>query len=311
MQRQVISPAQRDLIDRIAGPGRLPDVVVDPGAPGVVAEDPVTGDLTIVFPDDFSNGGGSRSPFGPGQGPPTHTGPSPDLDDAVSVPISIAAPGDDLRDFTGGVFNPVDKGVSIGMPLGPGLPAAVAPILLSRLLILLPSFFRNRVLTFFRAFSQNAVIAWERLPNWMRVAMVAVGLTGVGIVVDEVFFDGPNLPVPGDVGGHLPEMPGGGHIVGTWQANGVIFYRLSDGKLAVQNKHGRWKVWRPKKPIVLMPGGAGDLRTLLRADAVLNKQAKKIAAMLNRRTGGSRRKSAEKTPSTIVLAQDGSKITQI
>ena len=82
------------------------------------------------------------------------------------------------------------------------------------------------------------------------------------------------------------------HIVSSWVANGVTFYRLFDGKLAVMNKKGRWKVWRPKKPIVIMPTGAVSLKVLLRADAVLNRQSKKIAAMLNRRAP--RRKSPAK-----------------
>jgi len=106
----------------------------------------------------------------------------------------------------------------------------------------------------------------------------------------------PNVNVLGPgmgegMDGHL-DIPGvhlGAHVIGSWNTNpanpelGVTFYRLSDGKLAVQSKKGRWKVWRPKKPIVLFADGAGDLKTMLRADAALNKQAKKIAAFLNRR----------------------------
>jgi len=72
-------------------------------------------------------------------------------------------------------------------------------------------------------------------------------------------------------------------VVSSWDANGVIFYRLDDGRLAVQNKHGVWKIWRPKKPIVLFATGAEDLSTLLRADRVLAKQAAKIAKMLRQR----------------------------
>jgi hypothetical protein len=89
-------------------------------------------------------------------------------------------------------------------------------------------------------------------------------------------------------------------VVGSWVANGVTFYRLADGKLAVQNKKGRWKVWRPKKPIVLYADGASNLKTMLRADKALNKQAKKIAAMLNRRAPKRRTSKKDDQPTIIV-----------
>jgi len=160
---------------------------------------------------------------------------------------------------------------------------------------------------------------WSALPGWARTALVGVGL-GVGA---EAILTGDipliTLPGQGDGGDGLPaligpvlgadlDVPGvhlGAHVVGSWIANGVTFYRLSDGKLAVQNKKGRWKVWRPKKPIVLMPSGANDLRTLLRADAVLNRQSKRIAQMLNRRAGARTRKAPKVVEKTVVVATDG------
>jgi len=312
-----LTPEQATLINRIAGPQalireieRTGAVVPFAGRPGgEVAEDPVTGNLTIVFSNDFSNG------FTPSDPDPMTTGQDmlpPHLQNPVwteeppGLPVMASDPGQDLRDVP---FAGTGGGV-LASPL-PG-PGASPTILLSRLLVLVPAILRGNVSSFFRQFSRNSVIAWQQLPGWMRTALVAIGLGGATITIDQLFFDnGDNLPAVGDIGGHLMEQGIAAHIVGTWVANGVTFYRLSDGKLAVQNKLGRWKVWRPKKPIVLMPGGAGDLRTLLRADAVLNKQAKKIAAMLNRRTGGSRRKPAEKAPSTVALASDGSRVAQI
>ena len=93
-------------------------------------------------------------------------------------------------------------------------------------------------------------------------------------------------PLPGGLGAD-PAMvlPMGGTVVSSWEANGVTFYRLADGRLATQNKHGRWKVWRPKRPVVLHRTGPGarDLGTLLEADAVLQKGAKRIARMLRAR----------------------------
>jgi len=90
------------------------------------------------------------------------------------------------------------------------------------------------------------------------------------------------------------------HVVGSWVANGVTFYRLADGKLAVQNKRGRWKVWKPKKPIVLYADGASSLKMMLRADRALNKQAKKIAAMLNRRAPRPKSRKKDDNPTIIV-----------
>jgi len=161
---------------------------------------------------------------------------------------------------------------------------------------------------------------WDNLPGWARTALAAVGF-GVGV---DLALDIPGIP--GDslirdvIGGgddlgrgdHLPQhmVDGhlGAHIVGSWQANGVTFYRLSDGKLAVQNKKGRWKVWRPKRPIVLMPGGATNLKTLLKADKLLNTQAKKIAVMLNRRAPRSKKAATSQGKSTVI-ASDGKVIS--
>ena len=97
--------------------------------------------------------------------------------------------------------------------------------------------------------------------------------------------------VPGTIvpGGH--EHIGGEVIVGSWTANGVTFYRLSSGKLAVQRKNGTVRIWRPKKPIVIFSGGAGNLRTMLRADKALDSQAKRLKKFLARRAPSRRRSS--------------------
>lgn len=153
---------------------------------------------------------------------------------------------------------------------------------------------------------------WDALPGWARTALATIG---IAVAVD-MSLDVPGIPGEsaildvlgggGDLSHETPHMVDGhlgAHIVGGWTANGVRFYRLSDGKLAVQNKRGRWKVWRPKKPVVLMPGGATNLRTLLKADKILNAQAKKIASMLNRRAPRSR-KSPQKADNPVVIVQN-------
>ena len=168
---------------------------------------------------------------------------------------------------------------------------------------------------------------WNSLPSPVRAGLTQLGI-GIGAMVA---FNGdiPFITLPGQGGGADAAQEGVGgdlsravdiqigttnplqsvQVVGTWMANGVTFYRLADGKLAVQNKKGRWKVWRPKKPIVLYSDGASNLKTMLRADKALNKQAKKIAAMLNRRAP--RRKSAPVSHSTPVVLGNNARIVDV
>lgn len=239
---------------------------------------------------------------------PTQPAPEP-----VPAPVPLPLPdeggpvvvndGVDTRDLPGG--EPVTLPGGVATAASAGLIAMAMRILLG---------FMGRATTI-------AGIHWNRLPGWARLALSSVGI-GVGtVLVAGALEDGSNGERPSIPGGplvstdpmHDPHMIDGhlgAHIIGSWVANGVTFYRLSDGRLAVQNKRGKWKIWRPKKPIVLMPTGAGDLRTLLRADAVLNRQSKKIAAMLNRRAP--RKARAPKAEGkAIIVAQDRSRVVDI
>lgn len=149
--------------------------------------------------------------------------------------------------------------------------------------------------------SPGAVTAatWNLLPLWAKTALIQGGI-GIGSVVAfDALFGGDSdggAALPAIIPGLTPTMhadvPGvhlGAHVIGSWNTNpsnpalGVTFYRLSNGWLAVQNKKGRWKTWKPKKPVVLYAGGTKNLKTLLRADAIITKEAKKLQSMLNRR----------------------------
>jgi len=222
----------------------------------------------------------------------------------AGLPLQTIEPGSDLRDIAGG---------PAGGPSG-GLPAIIGVAALVRLLA--PAL-ATRAMPVIRGVAPaGARFGLGTLPSWLQTALVAVGATvGIDLLMD---LPGTDLiPAGISIGGngagpmhgvHLPHDLMA-HIVGSWVANDVVFYRLSDGRLAVQNKRGRWKVWRPKKPIVIMPTGAVDLRTMLRADAVLNKQAKRLAAMLNRRAPRPRRsKTAGNQDSVIVM--DGKVVTK-
>lgn len=140
---------------------------------------------------------------------------------------------------------------------------------------------------------QQIRVRWNQLPRWGQQLLIIFGVTEGSDLAFDFGDDDMGLI---QVGGREIEVPGqfpiSTAVVGTWVANGVKFYRLADGKLAVQNTRGRWKVWRPKRPIVLMPTGASNLRQFLRADAVLNRQAKLLSKALARRSPATRRKAS-------------------
>ena len=155
-------------------------------------------------------------------------------------------------------------------------------------------------------------MAWSRLPTPVKMVLKALGITeGVDILFDTGPDDSGIVPVPSWVpnigvfgldellGGAIDQLlPGTSRlgqgdevqigretyiVASSWDANGVRFYRFRNGMLGVQNKHGVWKAWRPKKPIVIFASGASDLRDLVRADKAVDKQSGKLAKMLRRR----------------------------
>lgn len=128
---------------------------------------------------------------------------------------------------------------------------------------------------------------WAALPGWFRGLLTPL-LAGLGVteILEFIFDMDIGLPGGGGFSGGGGDDPVGAMVeamtVSTWDANGVQFHRLSDGRMAVRNKHGVWKVWRPKKPIVIFATGAQDLRTALRVSKVMDKQAKEMAKMMRR-----------------------------
>lgn len=196
-------------------------------------------------------------------------GPGPMMEDLMI--------GADLRDMSNG-FAPVSS-------------AGVSLITVLRKFTV---FMATRTLNWFRTnVTRGAVAAWGSLPDWMKAAIGAAGITtGINILFNGDEEVGGELALMGDHSPHLIDGHLGAHIVGSWIANGITFYRLSDGKLAVQNKKGRWKVWRPKRPVVLMPGGASSLKTLLKADSIVTKQARQLDKMLRRRVPRAKKQAA-------------------
>jgi len=105
-------------------------------------------------------------------------------------------------------------------------------------------------------------VSWVRA-NWPKISAGLAGLTG-GLAVTDLmspddplpfFPDGDTSMVPYQPGANLPLMFGRGipreWIAYTWDTGTAIFYRLIDGRIAVQRKNGTWKVYRAKKHIVI------------------------------------------------------------
>jgi len=276
-----------------------------PNPAGVIAGPVVVVDDPGIFEPDPQPA--PRQPIFPVQRP----------DPIEPIPIEEFMPtdGEDLRDRMNGGAPLIGIGDDPTIPIGEEdlvtggagvIPVAAGAALAIRAALILLRRLMGSATTITRAH-------WDALPGWARAALGAVGF-GVGVdlatEIPGVPGDSILIDIIGGGGGqngagHLPQHLVDGHlglhIIGSWEANGVTFYRLSDGKLAVMNKKGRWKVWRPKKPVVLMPGGATNLKTLLKADRMLNAQAKKIATMLNRRAPRSKRASK----SITVVQSDG------
>lgn len=92
----------------------------------------------------------------------------------------------------------------------------------------------------------------------------------------------PPVTTPIMTGDPIGDMVGA-MTVSTWIANGITFYRLSDGRLAARKKTGVWSIWRPKKPTVIYSQGPNNINDILKADAIIDKQMKKAAKALRRR----------------------------
>lgn len=140
-------------------------------------------------------------------------------------------------------------------------------------------------------------------------AAIAAALYGLAIVYDSVEVDVdvpfvPSIPLPSwaTIGGGDGSSAGGGMptsgvpaipaqtimstasaqhgpVVKTWMApkvNGRPFVMFADGWIAVQRLNGTWHFYKPKKPVVYVPGGPMSRKTAKRL-AELYQQEKKRA----------------------------------
>ena len=81
----------------------------------------------------------------------------------------------------------------------------------------------------------------------------------------------------GQLGAGYPNAFGGVGVAYSWTTGTAVFFRLMDGRIAVQKKNGVWKIYRPKKHIVLSTNPRlSQLKKFDRAYSRLNKMVKKF-----------------------------------
>jgi len=152
-----------------------------------------------------------------------------------------------------------------------------------------------------KAFGPGAVIRVEDFSRDIRNLLSDLGIGpqhSLEMQDPDTFFEiWPQVrpQIPGPVNGGSPvqtPFPTTGDPIGdmvlamtvsTWTANGIVFHRLSDGRIAVRKKTGVWSIWRPKKPTVIYAQGPNNINDVLKADAIIDRQMKKAAKALRRR----------------------------
>ena len=167
------------------------------------------------------------------------------------------------------------------------------------------------------------VIRNAQIPSLLRRIATLFGLTAAA----DWFIPGDIFPDLWQTAGALTGGGGGDDVwanspygapTKTWQTvnNGVAIHFASfhtpNGTMnGVKKKDGSYRYWRPKKPIVLMPGGASDLRTLIRADKAVDRQLRSVKKIIDRRYPR-RRSPAPRRPAgatTIIESGPGSVVT--
>jgi len=220
-------------------------------------------------------------------------------DPIVSREVSLVA-----QDFYG-----FDTAVSVGSNgFAPQTLPAALPALMpaSQLAVRLGSSLGTRFTAWLVGVAGGTRLAWGSLPGWLRSAMALIGLSGSTILVDQAT-EGP-IQIPGFTGGgsqldiQVGRFYDGRIITNTWLANGIQFWATGSGRDLMHHvlkMDGSIKSWKPQRPIVLMPGGAKNIRDLLRADDIVDRQLKKVGKALRRRTP--RKAPAPKQPTHVIV----------
>jgi len=181
---------------------------------------------------------------------------------------------------------------------------------------------RATILPWLRGFGAQVgrVIPWSSIPPGIRQTLVTSGVVIVGqdLIFDDTAIDllpeiGDILPSAGTIAGLLPFVGSPlrtGSIVkigedvyevaSSWRAGQAVFYRFTDGHIGVRKKTGVWKIWRPKKGVLLFRTGNNSPRDIKAAAEIVLKQLKqdiKLARGLGyevrRKTAPARRKKGD------------------
>jgi hypothetical protein len=133
------------------------------------------------------------------------------------------------------------------------------------------------------------------IPGWAVDKIRRAGVT-IADLFDRNGSGGNGPPSLGEDSGFGPGVT----VLNSWDANGVWFYRLSNGWTWHWSVHKGWGKYKQVKPLVLMPNGASDLRTLLRVIGVASGQLKSIDKALKSKLGPNRRtRSAPQRPRQV------------
>jgi hypothetical protein len=122
------------------------------------------------------------------------------------------------------------------------------------------------------------------LLDWLPDIVQDIGRIGPGIPFIDLFSANGETPA------ELPHGP----VVKTWTAGVTPFVLTQSGWIGARRKNGTWSWYKPRKPVVLIPGRplkAGQARKLAKIYDKDRKQAKKLYGLVDK-SSGSRPKSA-------------------
>jgi len=200
--------------------------------------------------------------------------------------------------------------------IGPGILAVTG---LGALLPMIPDSWRKALLGAVAGLgiARGAVISKVALLAALRsVPVVGFALAAAVslIVADSILVDVDIPFVPSFGGIDIPFIGGGGSpgdwavaqhgpVVKEWSANGTPFVMFQDGFMAARRKTGVWHFWKPKKPIVYVPGSAMSARQAGKLATVYareKKRAKKMYGLVDSRQGKS-----SPAPKTVIVNESG------
>jgi hypothetical protein len=72
-----------------------------------------------------------------------------------------------------------------------------------------------------------------------------------------------------------------GPVVNSWEANGVPFVQFADGWQAARKLTGVWSFWKPKKPVVYVPGGPMSRKVAQRMAKIYQRERKNAKKTFN------------------------------